>query len=120
MHMFKVFHGMTSNDLNIEFYSRPRLGNLAKVPPINRCASAANVTRYETSFAVRGPKLWNAIPYKINTIPDIGEFKKQLTKFMLMVPDTPPVRGYSTKNSNSILCWKEDKEASKVWGVCRM
>ena len=120
MHMFKILHSMTSNDLNIEFVSRPRLGYLAKIPSINKDSSAANKTLYNNSFAVVGPKLWNAIPYKLNTISNIDDFKQKLTKFMLSVPDTPPVKGYFPKNSNSILCWHKDKEAIKLWGVCRM
>ena len=68
MHMFKILHGLTSNDLNIEFVSRPRLGNIAKIHQINKLSSAANVTLYENSFGVLGPKLWNSIPYKINAI----------------------------------------------------
>ena len=117
MHMFKILNEQISNDLGIQFVRRPRLGNLAKIPPVNKHSTAANRTLYENSFAVRGPKLWNAIPYKLNTITDINTFKKKLTKFMLMVPDTPPVKGYSPQNSNSLLCWKDDKQASKLWGV---
>ena len=32
LHMWKVLHSTMSNDLNIEFVHRPRLGNQAKVP----------------------------------------------------------------------------------------
>ena len=117
MHMFKILHGQTSNDLDIQFVNRPRLGNLAKIPLVKKHSMAANKTLYETSFAVAGPKLWNAIPYNLNSISDINVFKKKLTRFMLMVPDTPPVKGYSPQNSNSLLCWKTDKQASKLWGV---
>ena len=36
LHMWKVLNSTTSNDLNIEFFHRPRLGNQAKVPAINK------------------------------------------------------------------------------------
>ena len=32
LHMWKVLHSTTSNDLNIEFVHRPRFGNQANVP----------------------------------------------------------------------------------------
>ena len=32
LHMWKILHGQTSNDLNVQFVSRPRLGTLAIIP----------------------------------------------------------------------------------------
>ena len=43
-----------------------------------------------------GPKLWNAMPNHMNLISDIEQFKSQLTKFLLAVPDLPPIRGYQS------------------------
>ena len=93
--MWKVVHSITSNDLNIEFVHRPRLGHQAKVPVRNRSSSAFHLSAYEHSFAVMGPKLWNCIPYVLNTIHDFPSFKRKLTVFLLSVPDTPPARGYT-------------------------
>ena len=59
MHMWKILHGLTSNDLQVQFTENPRLGNLAKVPSFRKKISAAHQTLYETSFSVMGPKLWN-------------------------------------------------------------
>ena len=114
--MWKIFHFLTTNYLNIQFVSRPRLGNLAKVPSVRRSAYTANQSKYEKSFAVMGPKLWNAMPYHLNLISDLEQFKNQLTKFLLSVPDKPPIRGYTSPNSNSLLCWRTDREASALWG----
>ena len=116
IHMWKVLHGVTTNDLNIQFVSRPRLGNLAKIPIARKSASAANQSIYERSFAVMGPKLWNTMPYHLNLISNFEHFKSQLTKFLLSVPDKPPIRGYTSPNSNSLLCWRIDREASALWG----
>ena len=55
-------------------------------------------------------QLWNAIPYHLNVVNKAEHFKDQLIKFMLSIPDTPPIRGYASKNSNSLLCWR------KEWG----
>ena len=116
LHMWKILHRHTSNDINVQFVSRPRLGNLAVIPSACRYSSAANLSLYDSSFAVMGPKLWNAMPYHLNTISDQEHFKSQLTQFMLTLPDTPPIRGYTPRNSNSLLCWRNDREISSLWG----
>ena len=116
IHMWKILNGVTSNDLKIQFVSRPRFGNLAIVPPAKKSASAAHQSMYDRSFAVMGPRLWNAMPYHMNIIQDLDQFKSGLTKFLLTVPDMPPIRGYTGPNHNSLLCWKADRDASALWG----
>ena len=93
--MWKILHGQTSNDLNIMFQTRPRTGTKAVVPSISRQSSASHQSRYNTSFAVMGPKLWNCVPNNLNTMVQFELFKKNLTEFLLSVPDTPPTKGYS-------------------------
>ena len=100
LHIWKDLHGETSNDLNIQFVCQPRLGNLAVIPPESRSSSAANQTLFDKLFAVLGPLLWNAMPHHLNTIRDPELFKSQLTKFMLSIPDMPPIRGYTPPNNN--------------------
>jgi len=114
--MWKILNGKTSNDLNIEFVTRPRLGIVAKIPPVFKPSSAANKSLYDASFGVIGPRLWNIVPYHMNAITKLEQFKLALTKFVLSVPDLPPIRGYTTPNSNSLLCWRNDKEACTLWG----
>ena len=116
MHMWKILYLHTSNDINVQFVSRPRFGNLAIIPSACRNSSAANQSLYDSSFAVTGPKLWNAMPYHLNSISDKDHFKSQLTQFLLSLPDTPPIRGYTPRNSNSLLCWRIDREVSSLWG----
>ena len=61
---------------------------------------------YDHSFAVRGPKLWNAIPKNIKCAPSFEVFKSKLTSHLMsIIPDLPPVPGYTKPNSNSILDW---------------
>ena len=105
LHMWKILNKTASNDLNILFVTRPRFGNLAKIPSARKNSTAANQSLFDNSFAVQGPMLWNAIPYHLNVIQDLQQFKDRLTKFMLSLPDKPPIRGYATLNSNSLLCW---------------
>ena len=118
--MWKILHHHTSNDINVQFVSRPRFGNLAVIPSACRHSSAANQSLYDNSFAVIGPKLWNAMPYHLNCIGDREHFKSQLTQFVLSLPDTPPIRGYTPHNSNSLLCWRNDREISSLWGGHKM
>ena len=56
------------------------------------------------------------MPYQLNVIQDLEQFKDQLTKFMLSLPDMPPIRGYTPPNSNSLLCWRNDRGATSLWG----
>ncbi len=116
LHMWKILHKKTSNDLDVQFVVRPRFGNLAIIPSKRRASSAANQSLFDNSFAVQGPKLWNAIPYHLNVTKDLEHFKDQLTKFMLSLPDKPPIRGYTPPNSNSLLCWRNERGFSSLWG----
>ena len=65
MHMWKILHGLTSNDLQMQFTVNPRLGNLAKVPSFRKKISEAHQTLYEKLFSVMGPRLWNCLPTQI-------------------------------------------------------
>ena len=120
LHMWKILHNRTSNDVQVIFDYRPRLGNQAKIPNISRNSTAANQTLYDCSFAVMGPRLWNCIPYNLNTISCLDTFKNKLTRFLLAVPDKPPIRGYTSPNSNSLLCWRNNRDACALWGGGKM
>ena len=116
MHMWKILHDLTSNDLQVQFTVNPRLGNLSKVPSFRKKISAAHQTLYETSFSVMGPKLWNRLPTQIRAVSKYDSFKRQMAAFMLSVPDKPPIRGFTQPNSNSIPDCRNDREASALWG----
>ena len=89
----------------MEYYQHPRLGWRAKLPKLNSKATQTAKTLYDSSFAVRGSMLWNVLPKDVNTVDDLGTFKTTLAKFLDRVPDNPPVRGYTTTNTNSIIDW---------------
>ena len=116
MHMWKIRHGLTSNDLQIQFAEHSRLGIQAIVPPVHKGCKAIHQSLHDKSFGVMGPRLWNCIPAHIRAINEIGSFKRHLTKFVLTVPDIPPIRGFTAPNSNSILDWRNYREASALWG----
>jgi hypothetical protein len=76
----------------------------------------ANQKLFDNSFAVQGPKLWNAMPHHLNSIQGLQQFKDQLTKFLLSFPDKPPIRGYTPPNSNSLLSWRIERGFTSLWG----
>ena len=47
MGMWKILHGISSNDLQIQFAENTRLGVQAKVPSFNKNISVAHQTLYE-------------------------------------------------------------------------
>ncbi|KAL5257662.1 hypothetical protein ACHWQZ_G012546 [Mnemiopsis leidyi] len=116
LHVCRLRHGDVSNDIRIEFVERPRTGIKAKIPPLKGTSAVGNQSLYDNSFAVMGPRLWNCLPARINTIETFGLFKERLTSFLMSIPDKPPVKGYSTQNSNSILDWRKDAATTDLWG----
>ena len=54
---------------------------------------------YDHSFAVTGAKLWNLVPINIKLKKSLGSFKAALTKFIMTIPDHPPVTGIPSQNS---------------------
>ena len=79
-----------------------RLGIQAIVPSLSRTGLAVQ-SKYDASFPVLGPKLWNVLPREITEITGADSFKNQLTKYLLSLPDEPPVPGYVRAHSNSLL-----------------
>ena len=116
IHMWKIYHGLTSNDLKICFESNIRHGILAKVPPIHKGSSTRHQTLYEMSFGVMGPKLWNCVPKHVRSHTKLESFKGDLTRYMLQVPDKPPIKGFTAPNRNSILDWRAFTEVSSLRG----
>ena len=103
MYVFKILQNRVPNDVGISFYDNPRLGIKAYVPPLPRCRSQLSL--FDSSFAVRGPVLWNLLPKTLNTIDSFNVFKEKLDEFIMNFPDMPPVNGYTTANTNSLTCW---------------
>ena len=105
IHMFKIKMQLTSNDLNINFKTSPLKGITAILPPFPKHASSKNRSLYESSFAVRGPSLWNLLPKDARSQTKLDAFKISISHFLATLPDQPPVSGYTTTNDNSISSW---------------
>ena len=105
-HLWKIWQGAVPNALDIQFYDHTRLGTRCKIPATKKNFTILSRSIYDHSFAVRGPKRWNAMPKNIKCAPSFEVFKSKLTSHLMsIIPDLPPLPGYTTPNSNSILDW---------------
>ena len=68
LHLWKIWQGAVPNDLDIQFYDHTRLGTRCKIPAIKINSTTLSRSIYDYSFAVRGPKLCNAIPKNMCSI----------------------------------------------------
>ena len=107
--MWKILNGHCPNDLDIRFTAPNRRGINALVPKLNSVSSQHHQTIYDSSFAVLGPRLWNILPANIKSISGQEQFKNSLTTYLFTFPDKPPVVGYYTPNTNSLLDWNINK-----------
>ena len=114
--MWKILHYKYPNDINIQFCTPSRLGTKAVIPGISKSSSHRNQTRYDVSFAVMGPRLWNIISANLHSIDSLLRFKTNLKAFLKTFPDEPSVPGYICRNGNSMLEWNENKAASLLHG----
>ena len=99
LHMYKILNQLAPNDLSLQFHPTHRRGICCKIPPLVKNCKLKHQTAYDESFAVSGPKLWNLIPKTIKEKPTLDSFKAALTKFIMTVPDNPPVPGIASQNS---------------------
>ena len=95
-------------NFGIKHYTNNRLGRFCHVPKLNNSASCSIRTLKESSFAVKGPQLFNSLPQHIRQITNCKplKFKTNLDKFLETVPDEPRVQGYTQfcrAQTNSIL-----------------
>ena len=100
--MWKLLNGGCPNEINVRFKAPSRLGIRAVIPPIKAGVRQANQTRFDESFAVIGPRLWNCLPADLTKITSESKFKTQLTNFLKLVLDQPPVTGYPRAHSNTL------------------
>ena len=108
IYVFKIIHKLVPN-YKMQRYSiktciTNRRGRLCIIPPLNMQTSAKIRTMIETSFAVRGPKLFNSITDDLrNYNGTVLSFKNKLDKFLARIPDQPCLPDYPQPvTSNSI------------------
>ena len=99
--MWKILHRQIPN-ANVTFRPLSRLGIQAVVPGIVTSSRSAIQTRYDQSFSVIGPALWNVLPSQLTTIECQSKFKNRLSEFIQSLPDEPPVSGYMRAHANTL------------------
>ena len=107
----KILNGAAPNDIGMEFYQQSRHGIRAKVPNFNAKAQTSYSTIYDHSFGVKAARLWNLLPSHVNNHGTLSGFKEALGTFLSDFPATPPLTGYSTVNSNSLLDWSTAEDS---------
>ena len=101
--MWKILHNVVPNCCDIKFKVTPRHGDVAIIPSLSKSSSLRNQSLYDRSFAVQGPKLWNKVPPTVKADTSFDMFKCSLSNFLALIPDNPPVAGYSCSWSNSLV-----------------
>ena len=105
VYMWKIYYCKISNDLGISFADNARFGPRAIIPPLQSSVASKAQNIFDKSFAVKGPQMWNIVPKNVKIIKELERFKIELNKWLLNIPDRPPVHGYVTQNNNLILEW---------------
>ena len=101
--MWKILHKVVPNCCDIKFKMTPRNGIIAVIPPLAKSSTLRNQMLYDRTFAVQGSKLWNKVPNTVKTAQSFDSFKISLSKLFALIPDNPPVSGYSCSWSNSLV-----------------
>ena len=101
--MWKILNNVVPNCCDIKFTETSRHGTRAIIPSLSRSSSSSKQSLYDSSFAVRGPRLWNIVPKDVKTADSFDSFKSRLSVFLALIPDEPPVAGYGSSWSNSLV-----------------
>ena len=99
IHIYKILNHQAPNDLALQFYETSRRGTCCKIPPLVKNCKPKFQKMYDESFTVTGAKMWNLLPKSVKAKSSMDSFKSALTKFIMTVPDNPPVPGIASQNS---------------------
>ena len=103
LHVWKVKNNIYPNSFSLNFKLNNRTDSLrAVLPPLPKVRGKL-LTKFEESFLVQACKLWNILPPNLTKTNVLNLFKSGLKKFLEGVPDEPPLPGYPSINSNSLL-----------------
>ena len=101
-HVWKVKQNIYPNSVNINFKLYKRTNSIkAVLKPLSNIKGRL-LTAYEESFIIKACKLWNTLPGRLTHIDSLGSFKTELNKYMVKIPDRPPLPGYPYLNNNSL------------------
>jgi hypothetical protein len=109
LHLHKIIYKTVKSDLSITTNYSARRGLFVTIPPINKYTKARFQTLRDDFFTISASRLFNSLPKHIRDEEKFEPFKSKLTKYLLCIPDCPPISGESS--SNSVLQyagWVED------------
>ena len=102
IHLWKILNNISPNGIDIEFKHHNRSTAIkAVVKPLPKLRGHI-LTIFDESFAVKSAKLWNILPSELTKITCLESFKVHLENFLSLLPDEPPLQGYSHKSNNSL------------------
>ena len=102
LHLWKVLHNVYPNSIGIEFKEHRRSSAIrATLKPLPKIRGKV-MTAFEESFVIKSAKLWNVLPPNLTHIQSLNLFKHNLDKFLIKIPDKPPLPGYPYTCNNSI------------------
>ena len=109
IYVWKMLEGMVPNSMISSYYNERR-GRLCHVPSISSSAPGRIKTIRFSSFAVRGPRLFNSIPKDIRNLKRTSTdiFKRKLDEYLRSIPDEPLIPGYTAFrriSGNSLIQW---------------
>ena len=104
LHTWKIKNSLVRNDIKLNFNDNPerRTASRAILPPMPK-TSGKVLSAFEHSFGVRSAKLWNKMSSNLTILTNYTTFVNKLDKWLKLLPDEPPIKGYYHKNRNSIL-----------------
>ena len=109
IYVYKVINGtvpnFSSQKFSIKTMYSERRGRTCIVPGLNSAAPARLKTLIDNSFAVRGVKLFNAMPRRLRNFEESAEsFKRSLDTFLIKVRDQPCTPSYhQSAPSNNLI-----------------
>ena len=79
--------------------SHPRRGKECIIPKVSRKAPCRLQKLRDASLAIRGQKLFNALPAEVRNTTgcSVDQFKRTLDRFLCTVPDEPQILGYTSQ-----------------------
>ena len=98
----------TSHGVTAQWHARR--GRTCKVPHIKSSASHRIQSIRFSSFAIKGPRIFNSLPKDVRNFSGgtVNEFKSRLDRHLKSVPDEPLIPGYTAYrsiDSNSLIDW---------------
>ena len=90
---------------------------LFRVPAISISSTAKVRNMIEHSFAIQGPKLFNALPPELRNFQGaVDSFKSKLDKMLRRIYDKPCLPGYFQSScSNSIIMQMQQMRADGIF-----